>query len=236
MRSLPVRFTSLFERHPELQPVAAQVGAAFDLLVHTYEAGGTVLVGGNGGSAADAEHIVGELMKGMERRRPVTTDVRSAIAAAVPADLAEDAAYLADRLEGALRAVSLNSQIGLLSAVANDTAGDMSIAQQVFGYGRPGDTFWALSTSGRSRNIVLAAIAARAAGVAVLALTGEPGEPVGRLADVWVRVPTGNVARAQELHLAVYHALCESLEEKFLRVTRSTERRSTLVIRDIMIV
>jgi D-sedoheptulose 7-phosphate isomerase len=208
-------FTSLFERYPELRSIAAQLDEAFDLLVRTYEARGTVYVGGNGGSAADAEHIVGELMKGMERHRSVTPNIRSALAATAPAELADDAAYLADRLEEALRAVSLNSQIGLLSAVANDTGADMSIAQQVYGYGRPGDAFWALSTSGRSRNIVLGALVAKAAGVAVLALTGEPGEPLGGLADVWVRVPAGNVARAQELHLAVYHALCGALEEQF---------------------
>jgi phosphoheptose isomerase len=91
----------------------------------------------------------------------------------------------------------------------------MAIAQQVNGYGRPGDTFWALSTSGRSRNIVLAAIAARAAGVRVLALTGDPGDPLGDLADVWVKVPAREVARVQELHLAVYHGLCAALEEEF---------------------
>lgn len=215
MSSPPVHFASLFKRHPELRPVAAQLQAAFDLLVRTYDGGGTVYVGGNGGSAADAEHIVGELMKGMERRRPLSASIRSALAAAASADLAEDAAYLADRLEEALRTVSLNSQIGLLTAVANDTGADMSIAQQVYGYGRPGDMFWALSTSGQSRNIVLGALAAKAAGVAVLALTGEPGEPLGGLADVWVRVPTGNVALAQELHLAIYHTLCRALEEKF---------------------
>ncbi len=215
MTTLSARFSDLFERHPELRPVSAQIAGAFELLVQTYEAGGTVYVGGNGGSAADAEHIVGELMKGMERRRPVPAEIRGSLVAAAPAELAEDAAYLAARLEGALRAVSLNSQIGLLSAVANDTAGDMAIAQQVYGYGRPSDAFWALSTSGRSRNMVLAAIAAKAMGVAVLALTGEPGEPLGGIADVWVRVPAQNVARAQELHLAVYHALCASLEEEF---------------------
>ena len=215
MSSPPVQFASLFERHPELRPVAAQLQAAFDLLVRTYDEGGTIYIGGNGGSAADAEHIVGELMKGMERRRTVSASIRSALAAAAPAELAEDAAYLADRLEEALPTVSLNSQIGLLTAVANDTGADMSIAQQVYGYGRSGDTFWALSTSGQSRNIVLGALTAKAAGVAVLALTGEPGEPLGGLADVWVRVPTGNVARAQELHQAIYHALCGALEEKF---------------------
>jgi len=215
MSSLPARLTDLVERHPELGPVAAQLEAAFALLARTFERGGTVYVGGNGGSAADAEHIVGELMKGMERRRPVPAGTRSALAAAAPPDFAEDAAYLADRLELALRAVSLTSQTGLLTAVANDTAADMAIAQQVHGYGHPGDTFWALSTSGRSRNMILGAIAARAAGVSVLALTGDPGEPLGELADVWVKVPAREVVRVQELHLAVYHALCAALEEEF---------------------
>ena len=215
MSSLSAHVAGLVERHPELGPVAVQIDAAFGLLARTFAGGGTVYVGGNGGSAADAEHIVGELMKGMEGRRPVPADARSALAAAAPPDFAEDAAYLAERLELALRAVSLSSQTGLLTAVANDTAGDMAIAQQVHGYGRPGDTFWALSTSGRSRNMVLGAIAARAVGVGVLALTGDPGEPLGGLADVWVKVPTGDVARVQELHLAVYHALCAALEEEF---------------------
>ena len=215
MSSLPASLTGLVERHPVLEPVAAQLDAAFSLLVGTFAGGGTVYVGGNGGSAAGADHIVGELMKGMERRRPVPAGTRSALSAAAPPDLAEDAAYLADRLEVALRAVSLTSQTGLLTAVANDTAADMAIAQQVNGYGRPGDTFWTLSTSGRSRNMVLGAIAARAAGVGVLALTGDPGEPLGGLADVWVKVPAQDVARVQELHLAVYHTLCAAREEEF---------------------
>jgi D-sedoheptulose 7-phosphate isomerase len=215
MSSLPARLTGLVERQPVLAPVAVQLDAAFRLLVRTFAGGGTVYVGGNGGSAAGADHIVGELMKGMEQRRPVPAGTRSALAAAAPPGFAEDAAYLADRLELALPAVSLTSQTGLLTAVANDTAADMAIAQQVNGYGRPGDTFWALSTSGRSRNMVLGAIAARAAGVGVLALTGDPGEPLGGLADVWVKVPARDVAGVQELHLAVYHALCAALEEEF---------------------
>jgi len=212
---LPARLSDLVVRHPELGPVAGLLDAAFRLLIRTFAGGGTVYVGGNGGSAADAEHIVGELMKGMERRRPVPASIRSALAAAAPPDFAEDAAYLADRLELALRAVSLTSQTGLLTAVANDTAGDMAIAQQVSGYGRPGDTFWALSTSGRSRNMVLGAIAAKALGMGVLALTGDPGRPLGGLAEVWVKVPARDVASVQELHLAVYHALCAALEEEF---------------------
>ncbi len=215
MSSLPERFTALVGRHPELEPVATQLEAAFHLLFQTFTGGGTVYVGGNGGSAADADHIVGELMKGMEQRRPVPASTRSALIAAAPSGFADDAAYLADRLELALRAVNLTSQAGLISAVANDTAADMAIAQQVNGYGRPGDTFWALSTSGRSRNMILGAIAARAAGVRVLAFTGDPGEPLGGLADVWVKVPARDVARVQELHLPAYHELCAALEDEF---------------------
>ncbi len=215
MSSSPERFADLVVRHPVLEPVAAQLDAAIGLLLRPLAGGGTVYVGGHGGSAADADHIVGELMKGMERRRPVPAGTRTALAAAAPPEFAEEAAYLADRLELALRAVSLTSQTGLLTAVANDTAADMAVAQQVNGYGRPGDTFWALSTSGRSRNMVLGAIAARAAGLGVLALTGDPGEPLGALADVWVKVPARDVARVQELHLPVYHALCAALEEEF---------------------
>jgi D-sedoheptulose 7-phosphate isomerase len=212
---MPARLTDLLERHPVLLPLEAQLDAAFSLLVRTFTGGGTVYVGGNGGSAAAADHIVGELMKGMERRRPVSDAARGALAAASPTEFTEDATYLADRLEMALRAVSLNCQTGLLTAMANDTAADMAIAQQVHGYGRPGDAYWALSTSGRSRNMVLGAIAAKAVGVNVLALTGEPGEPLGALADVWVKVPAQEVARVQELHMAIYHALCAALEEEF---------------------
>ena len=112
-------------------------------------------------------------------------------------------------------AVCLTSQSGLLSAIANDTAGDMGMAQQLHGYGRPGDLFWALSTSGTSRNVVLGALTARAAGMEVLALTGAAGARLGGLADVWVPVPATEVADVQELHQPLYHALCSALEERY---------------------
>jgi alpha-mannosidase len=208
-------FAGLLARHPDLSPVADEVQSALALLARTVEGGGTVYVGGNGGSAADAEHIVGELMKGMEHRRPLAEPARRSLRRRAPDSLAGEADYLADRLEGALRAVCLTSQSGLLSAIANDTAGDMGMAQQIHGYGRPGDLFWALSTSGRSRNVVLAALAARAAGVRILALTGAAGDRLGGLADVWVAVPATDVAAVQELHQPIYHALCAALEERY---------------------
>ena len=213
-------FAGLLSRHPELDSILSDMEAAFSLLARTMETGGTVYVGGNGGSAADAEHIVGELMKGMEHRRPLGAPARAMLGLTAPDPLATEADYLAEHLEGALRSVCLTSQTGLLSAVANDTAGDMGMAQQVHGYGRPGDVFWALSTSGRSRNVVLAALAARAAGVHVLAMTGAAGQRLGNLADVWVAVPATGAAAVQELHQPIYHALCAALEQRYWPVPR----------------
>jgi D-sedoheptulose 7-phosphate isomerase len=211
----PPDFSALLARHPELAAVLPQVEAAFAVLTRTIEGGGTIYVGGNGGSAADAEHIVGELMKGMEHRRPLGAGTRASLRDSAPDSMAADADYLAERLEGALRSVCLTSQSGLLSAIANDTAGDMGMAQQLHGYGRPGDLFWALSTSGTSRNVVLAALTARASGMQVLALTGAAGAQLGSLADVWVPVPATDVAEVQELHQPLYHALCSALEERY---------------------
>ncbi len=208
-------FAGLLARHPELSALLPQVEAALTMLTRTVEAGGTIYVGGNGGSAADAEHIVGELMKGMEHRRPLGDHERARLRDRAPDAMAGEADYLAGQLEGALRAVCLTSQSGLLSAIANDTAGDMGMAQQLHGYGRPGDLFWALSTSGRSRNVVLGALAARAAGVHVLAFTGQRGDRLGDLADVWVPVPATDVAAVQELHQPLYHALCAAMEEHY---------------------
>jgi len=214
-RAVPSDLSALLARHPELTSVLPQVEGALMLLTRTIEGGGTIYVGGNGGSAADAEHIVGELMKGMEHRRPLGDHERTSLRDHAPDSMAGEADYLADRLEGALRAVCLTSQSGLLSAIANDTAGDMGMAQQLHGYGRPGDLFWALSTSGTSRNVVLAALTARASGMRVLALTGAAGERLGGLADVWVPVPATDVADVQELHQPLYHALCSALEQRY---------------------
>jgi D-sedoheptulose 7-phosphate isomerase len=204
----------LFERHPVLTPQRESLGAAFEILARCLRAGSTVYVCGNGGSAADAEHIVGELMKGITRRRPISVSEREMLLSAVPG-YKEEAEHLADRLDGALRAVCLSSQISLLTAVANDLGPDVIFAQPVFGYGKAGDVLWAISTSGRSRNVILATIAARARSMAVIALTGEDGLPLGSLADAWIRVPARDTSSAQELHVPVYHALCQALEEAF---------------------
>lgn len=205
-------------RHPELVVVGRQLAAAVEMLADCRRSGHVVYLCGNGGSAADAEHIVGELMKGMCRRRPLPAAARSALSASCPPELAvelgADAERLADSLDEAFPAVCLSSQSALLTAIANDLAGDLGFAQQVHGYARPGDVLWALSTSGRSKNVLLAALAARARGARVLALTGSPGRPLTGLADVAIATPGGDVAAVQELHRVVYHAVCRTLEEE----------------------
>jgi D-sedoheptulose 7-phosphate isomerase len=202
----------LLERRPELEPVTGQVQAAFELLRDSFAGGHKLLACGNGGSAADAGHIVGELMKGMSRRRPLPQ--REAAAFDVLAS-GEQRDYLLAHLEQALPSIDLGSHQALLSAIGNDTAGDMGFAQQVVGYGRPGDVLWGLSTSGRSRNVNLAAATARARGLSVLAFTGHAPSTLSELADVAVRVPAIATPHVQEFHISIYHALCEMLETFF---------------------
>jgi D-sedoheptulose 7-phosphate isomerase len=208
--------TDLVRRRPEIVSVADQVQAAFDLLCTAFAGGHKVLTCGNGGSAADAGHIVGELMKSMSRRRPLLDDQNAAFSVVASAEQRD---YLLAHLERALPVIDLGSQQTLLSAIGNDTAGDMGFAQQVVGYGRPGDVLWGLSTSGRSRNVILAAATAKARGLSVLAFTGASPSPLGDLADVSVRVPAESTPQVQELHLPIYHALCEMLEVFFFTST-----------------
>lgn len=204
--------TALVRRRPEIALITDQVEAAFGLLRTTFASGHKLLACGNGGSAADAAHIVGELMKAMSQRRPLLSDEAAAFAVLTSAEQRD---YLIAHLDRALPAIDLGSHQALLSAIGNDTAGDMGFAQQVVGYGQPGDVLWGLSTSGRSRNVILAAATAKARGLSVLAFTGCSPSPLSELADVSVLVPAKTTPHVQELHLAIYHALCEMLEAFF---------------------
>ncbi len=203
---------ALIERRPEIQPITGQVEAAFRLLRTAFAAGNKLLACGNGGSAADAAHIVGELMKGMSQRRPLPSDEAAAFNVLASGEQRD---YLVAHLEQALPSIDLGSHQALLSAIGNDTAGDMGFAQQVVGYGQPGDVLWGLSTSGRSRNVNLAAATARARGLSVLTFTGCSPSPLSELADVAVLVPAKATPHVQELHISIYHALCEMLEVSF---------------------
>lgn len=205
------RIEQLILTYPELVICVPEIQAAFNILRDCYRGGGKLLVCGNGGSAADAEHIVGELMKGFLLKRRVCEDIHAKLLMASP----RNGEYLASHLQGALSAISLVSQTSLLSAVANDTAADMAFAQQVYGYGREGDTLIALSTSGNACNVIHAMEVARALGVHTIALTGPSGGALKPLCDVCIRVPGENTPAIQERHLPIYHALCAMLEEEF---------------------
>lgn len=202
---------ALVARYPDLESCGSDVERALDVLRDAFAGGGKLLVCGNGGSAADSEHIVGELMKGFYSRRPLGAEARTRLA-----DLGSaDGGYLSDNLQGALPAISLVSHTALTTAIANDVAPDMVFAQQVYGFGRPGDALLCISTSGDSANVVRAAQVGKAFGLGVVGLTGAAGGRLAEWCDVCVRVPHTEVSRVQERHLPIYHALCQALEREY---------------------
>ena len=201
----------LIKRYPILERVREDIGAVYGILERCYETGGKLLIAGNGGSAADAEHIVGELMKGFVKRRPVTEEMKEALEKADPVRGKE----LSEKLQGGLPAIALVDHAALSTAFANDVDGMLSYAQQVNGYGKPGDVFLGISTSGNAENVMYAAVTAKAKGMKVVGLTGKDGGKLAGIADAAVIVPEMETYKIQELHLPVYHALCLMLEHRF---------------------
>lgn len=191
----------LLERYPSLQICKKDIEDALNLMIDTYKNDGKILVCGNGGSAADSEHIVGELMKGFMLKREVKDE-------RIPEELS-------CKLQGALPSISLVSQTGVLSAFINDVAPDMMYAQLVYGYGRKGDLLICLSTSGNSKNCVNAAEVAKCIGVNVLSLTGEKESKLSEISDCTIKVPETETFKVQEYHLPVYHYLCAMTENYF---------------------
>ncbi len=201
----------LVHRYPELGGNRQDILDAYLVMERCYESGGKLLIAGNGGSAADAEHIVGELMKGFKRPRPVGAELARRLQEVDP----ERGRVLAESLECGLPAIPLTANGALATAYLNDVGSEGIFAQQLFGYGRKGDVFLGISTSGSSGNVVSAAVAARALGISVVALTGKDGGRLAGLADVTICVPEKETYMVQELHLPVYHCLCLMLEERF---------------------
>ena len=198
----------LFENTPALLPLEKSFREAVSVLCDTFQQGGKLLTCGNGGSAADSEHIVGELMKGFLLKRPLTQEERLAIAETG----CPNPEQFADNLQRGLPAISLVSQTALMTAFLNDVQPEMLFAQQVFAYGRKGDCLLALSTSGNSANIVQAAYAAKARGMQVISLTGETESKLSQISTLTLRAPSRQTFRVQEYHLALYHALCGCVE------------------------
>lgn len=200
----------LLQRRPHLAEVAEPLCQAYRLIAQSFERGGTLFLAGNGGSMADALHISGELLKSFAGKRPLSPVEKARLAARPEGEL------LAASLEGGLRAVVLGANLSLSSAVGNDFAErDMNLAQELHALARPGDVFLGISTSGKARNIRLAASAARARGLGVVVLTGAAVSPLSELADVALHAPARRTDLVQEEHIALYHALCDMLERRF---------------------
>lgn len=203
----------LAERYPTLDHITDSLLTAFATIKGSYENGGKLLIAGNGGSCADSEHIVGELMKGFVKRRPVPDEFVKELKEAAP----EYWEKLAAGLQGGLAALTLTGHSALSTAYLNDVEGTMGFAQQLYVLGKREDVFLGISTSGNAANVLYAMSVAKAKGMKTIAMTGSEGGTMSRVADVTMAVPENETYRIQELHLPVYHTLCLMLEEYFFK-------------------
>lgn len=199
----------LLERYPQLKDMQTDLEAVAKLLLETAKAKKVILVAGNGGSAADAEHIVGELMKSFVLPRPLDTQLKDRL---IEVDQVMGV-HIATHLQQGIAAICLSSHTALSSAFANDVDSALSYAQQVVGYGSEDALFWGISTSGNAKNVVQAAVTAKAMGMKVIGMTGSDGGILKKYSDVCLRVPETETYKVQELHLPIYHWLCIYLEE-----------------------
>ncbi|HEX2970361.1 MAG TPA: SIS domain-containing protein [Bacteroidales bacterium] len=201
----------LLQKHPELSVIETEIARAADCLIKCFNAGGKLLICGNGGSCADSDHITGELMKGFEHKRPVDDEFKRKLVAKDN----ERGQYIAGKLQQGFPVISLSAHTALITAVANDIDPDLIFAQQVASYGRKGDVLLAISTSGNSKNIVDAVITALAKEMTVIGMTGETGGRMKSLCDILLNVPATRTANIQELHLPMYHSICRIIENYF---------------------
>ncbi|MBR6789932.1 MAG: SIS domain-containing protein [Oscillospiraceae bacterium] len=197
----------LYDRYPILRACETDIDTLLSMMLETYHTGGKILLCGNGGSHADCGHIVGELMKGFLLSRPVTAEMKAALEAIPGGE------EIAPKLQRGIPAISLPAQGEVLSAYANDVDASLVYAQLVCGYGRPGDLLIGISTSGNSKNVVAAAVTARALGLKTAALTGKKESKLSEFCDCTIRVPETETFKVQELHLPVYHHLCAAMED-----------------------
>ncbi len=197
----------LFKRYPDLQKCSTAYFQALDVLSESFKAGGKLLVMGNGGSSADAEHFCGELVKGFTLPRKLKTDERSGYDSVDP--------LLANKLQNGFPAFSLGVSHALISAFANDVEWNYIFAQQIHVFAQKNDVVFGISTSGKSRNVVEGLKVAKAKGVKSIALTGQASSPCSELADITIQVPRVLTHEVQEMHLPIYHALAENLEVLF---------------------
>lgn len=199
----------LVNKYSDLESQKDNIENAIQVLIDSYKNGGKLLVCGNGGSSADSQHIVGELMKGFLKERSLNDEEKKKYAGF------EDEELICNNIQKALPAISLSSEGALFTAYCNDKNADMVFAQQVYGYGKVGDVLLAISTSGNSKNVVLAAEVAKAEGLKVIGLTGEKVGKIDSYSDVIIKAPFSGAYQVQERHLPIYHCICLALEEEF---------------------
>jgi D-sedoheptulose 7-phosphate isomerase len=200
----------LIQEYPNLSGCKEEIRCAFTILKNSYLTEGKLLVCGNGGSGADSEHIVGELMKEFYIKRPIELEMKEKLSS-----FGEDGSILSQNLQGALPAITLTSNIALATAYANDAKPELVFAQQVFGYGKKEDVLLGISTSGNSKNVIYAIETAKAKGLKTIGLTGRSGGVLKELCDVCICVPSETTYQIQEYHLPIYHTLCRMIEEVF---------------------
>ena len=203
----------LINRYPILKPCEQDIRVAFEALKASYELGGKLLVCGNGGSCADSDHICGELLKSFVKKRIPEKSLLEKIATIDRAT----GEYLSDKLQGSLPAISLCNQNALMTASLNDVDGNVMFAQQVMGYGKAEDVFLGISTSGNSKDVIYAAVVARAKGLKTIGLLGKDGGKLKNICDISIVAPENETFKIQELHLPIYHALCLQIEEQFFK-------------------
>lgn len=201
----------LIERYPQIDKCKKEIEKVYLIFEESYAKGNKLLVAGNGGSAADSEHIVGELMKGFENPRNLSSEYKEKLMS-VNDELGK---VLGENLQMALPTIALDGHVALTTAYMNDCEPLLCFAQQVNGYGKEGDVFLGISTSGNSKNILYAAVVAKAKGMKVVALTGAKDSKLSQIADVTIKAPETRTYRIQEYHLPIYHCLCLMLEERF---------------------
>lgn len=201
----------LIGRYPTLENTRNQIESVYKILEESFSKGGKLLIAGNGGSCADADHIVGELMKGFVKRRAVAPEFATTLQI-VDSEMGKE---LSEKLQGGLPAIALTNHAALTSAYLNDVDGRLGYAQQLNGYGRCEDVFLGISTSGNAENVLYALVTAKAKGMRTVGLTGKDGGRMAAMADACIIVPESETYKIQELHLPIYHAICLMLEERF---------------------
>lgn len=201
----------LLNRYPQLSKCQDELKKATTAMIDCYKNGGKILLCGNGGSCADCDHIVGELMKGFLKKRPLSTEQKAQMTNLSP--LLDEETL--SKLQGGLPAISLPSLTALNSAFCNDVEPELIYAQSVMAMGKTGDVLIAMSTSGNAKNVFAAAKVAKGLGLTVIGLTGKGGGNLSEISDICIRVPETETFKVQELHLPVYHYLCAATEEEF---------------------